>query len=210
VYGQARLGWSYRRLDTSLDTGSPFLPTGKRTLEGWTAAVNLDQRDRVYFPTKGWAASLAYFKEPEQDYSWASAELRVIKAWDPYIINSHFRYYHKVQGEMPFAEANGLGGFLNLSGFAQNQILAGDVRYFDVRAEKIIGRMPLGLSGDFRVGASLEFGRARQRFTETHLDGWQQAVAIYVGGDTPVGPMYIAYGFGKGGHQSAYLFIGLP
>ena len=210
VYGQARLGWLYRKLDTSVDTGAPTLPTGKRTLEGWTAALNLDQTDRAYYPTRGWAAALTYFKEPDLDYSWASADLRAIKSWDPYIINARFRYYKKVQGTLPLADAGTLGGFLQLSGYVHDQILAGDIRFFSVRGEKILGKMPLGLAGDVRVGLSLEFGRARQRFTETHLEGWQQALSIYLGGDTPVGPLYLGYGYGKGGHHSAYLFIGLP
>jgi NTE family protein len=210
VYGQARLGWLYRKLDTSIETGFPTLPTGKRTLEGWTAALDLDQTDRAYFPTKGWSASLSYFKEPELDYSWASADLRAITSWDPYVINARFFYYKTVQGRLQLADAGTLGGFLRLSGYAHDQILAGDIRFFSVRGERIIGKMPLGLSGDVRAGLSLEFGRARQRFTETHLDGWQQALSIYLGGDTPIGPLYLGYGFGKGGHHSAYLFIGLP
>ncbi|MGZ5182356.1 MAG: patatin-like phospholipase family protein [Ramlibacter sp.] len=210
VYGQARLGWLYRKVDASVETGAPTLPTGKRTLEGWTVLTDLDQTDRVYYPTTGWRASLAYFKEPELDYSWASADLRAIRSWDPYIINARMRYYKTVQGKLPLADAGGLGGFLELSGYARNQILAGDIRFFSVRGEKILGKMPLGLSGDVRAGISLEFGRARQRFTETHLDGWQQAFSIYLGGETPLGPLFLGYGYGKGGHQSAYLFIGLP
>jgi NTE family protein len=210
VYGQARLGWLYRKIDTSVETGAPTLPTGKRTLEGWITTLALDQTDRVYYPTKGWATALAYFKEPELDYSTAAADLRAITSWDPYIINARFHYFKKVQGNLPLADAGSLGGFLNLSGFARDQILAGDIRFFSVRGEKIIGKMPLGLAGDVRAGVSLEFGRARQRFTETHLDGWQQAVSVYLGGDTPLGPLYLGFGYGKGGHSSAYLFIGLP
>jgi NTE family protein len=79
-----------------------------------------------------------------------------------------------------------------------------------VRGEKIIGRMPLGLTGDLRAGLSLETGRMRERFTETHLEGWQPAGAVYLGGDTPLGPLYLGYGLAKGGHHSLYLFLGLP
>jgi NTE family protein len=210
VFGQARAGWLYRKLDTTIETGRPTLPTGKGTLEGWIAEINLDQTDRVYYPTRGWAASFAYFKEPERDYSYVTADLRAITSWDPYIINARYRSFKTVQGQLPLADAGTLGGFLQLSGFAPDQIIAGDIRYASVRGERILGKMPLGLSGDLRAGVSLEFGRARQRFTETRLAGWQQAVSLYLGGETPLGPLYLGFGYGKGGHHSAYLFIGLP
>jgi NTE family protein len=70
--------------------------------------------------------------------------------------------------------------------------------------------MPLGLSGDLRVGVSLEAGKARDRFTETGLKGWQQAAAVYLGGETSLGPLFLGYGHAKGGHSSLYLFLGLP
>jgi NTE family protein len=70
--------------------------------------------------------------------------------------------------------------------------------------------MPLGLSGDMRLGLSLEAGRARERFTETNREGWQHAGAVYLGGETPVGPVYLGYGRARGGQSSFYLFLGLP
>jgi NTE family protein len=57
---------------------------------------------------------------------------------------------------------------------------------------------------------SLETGKARDRFTETGLNGWQQAAAVYLGGQTSLGPLYLGYGHAKGGHSSLYLFLGLP
>jgi NTE family protein len=68
----------------------------------------------------------------------------------------------------------------------------------------------LGISGDLRVGLSLEAARASDRFTETRIKGWQQASALYFGGETPIGPLYLAYGYAKGGHYTYYLFLGLP
>jgi NTE family protein len=143
-------------------------------------------------------------------YGRFSADLRAITSWDPYVINARYYHFKTTEGQLPVADAGGLGGFLALSGYARNQIFAGDVRLLTVRAEKVIGRMPLGLAGDLRVGLSLETGRARQRFTETHVDGWQQAGAVYLGGETPLGPMFLGYGYAKGGRSSVYLFVGLP
>jgi NTE family protein len=210
VYGQVRLGWLVRHVEASVETGLPFLPAGANTLKGWQLLGDFDQFDRTFFPTRGWSASGRYFKEDELGYSRLQVALRGAVPLDDYVLNGRLFYLSSPQGKLPLAEAGALGGFLNLSGFVRDQILAADIRFASIRAEKVIGHMPLGISGDLRVGLSLETGRARDRFTETHLQGWQQAGALYLGGETPLGPVYVAYGYAKGGHNTYYLFLGLP
>jgi NTE family protein len=210
VLGALRLGYLYRHLDTAVETGAPTLRTGESTLKGWQALLEFDQFDRPFFPNRGWYARLNYFDPRDQDYTRLSADLRAARPVGSYVVNARFSYLAAPKGRLPLGDAGGLGGFLQLSGYVRDQILAGDIRFASVRAERIIGRMPLGLRGDLRMGVSLEAGRARDRYTETHLDGWQQAGAVYLGGETPFGPLYLGYGRAKGGHGSLYLFLGLP
>jgi NTE family protein len=210
VYGQVRLGWLVRHVEASVETGSPTLPAGENTLKGWQLLGDFDQFDRTFFPTRGWSASGRYFKENDLDYSRLQLELRGAYPWREYVFNGRIFYLGSPQGKLPLADTGALGGFLNLSGFVRNQVLAGDIRFGSIRAEKVIGHMPLGIAGDLRVGLSLETGRARDRFTETQLTGWQHAGALYLGGETPLGPVYVAYGYAKGGHNTYYLFLGLP
>jgi len=210
VLGQIRLGRTVRHLDSEVETGSRTLPTGEARLKGWNLALDFDQFDRTFFPTKGWAAHAKYFKEDDQGYSKLSADLRAAYSWGPYVVNGRLYYLSSPRGRLPAADTGALGGFLNLSGYARNQILAGDVRFAAIRGEKIIGKMPLGLSGDLRVGVSLETGKANDRFTETNLEGWRQAASIYLGGETPFGPLFLAYGKARDGPSTVYLFIGLP
>jgi NTE family protein len=186
------------------------LPAGENTLKGWQLLGDFDQFDRTFFPTRGWSASGRYFKENDLDYSRLQLELRGAYPWREYVFNGRIFYLGSPQGKLPLADTGALGGFLNLSGFVRNQVLAGDIRFGSIRAEKVIGHMPLGIAGDLRVGLSLETGRARDRFTETQLTGWQHAGALYLGGETPLGPVYVAYGYAKGGHNTYYLFLGLP
>jgi NTE family protein len=210
VLGALRLGYVYRHLDAVVETGAPTLPTGKTTLKGWEARIEFDQFDRPFFPTTGWYSRIAYFDSPDAGYSRLSADLRAAKSWGPYVLNGRVEYLSSPKGRLPLGDAGALGGFLALSGYSRAQILAGDIRFASIRGEKVIGRMPLGLSGDLRVGVSLETGKARDRFTETSLNGWQQAAAVYLGGQTSLGPLYLGYGHAKGGHSSLYLFLGLP
>jgi NTE family protein len=210
VLGALRVGYLYRKRDASVETGASTLPTGETTLKGWQALLEFNQFNRPFFPTTGWYARIAYFDPRHGDYSRLSGDLRVARSWDPYVVNARLGYLSSPKGRLPLGDTGALGGFLQLSGYARDQILAGDIRFASIRGERVIGRMPLGLDGDLRVGVSLEAGRARDRYTETGLNGWQQAGAVYLGGETPLGPLYLGYGYAKGGRSSLYLFLGLP
>jgi NTE family protein len=210
VLGALRVGYTYRKFDTAIETGATTLPTGEKTIKGWQAVLEFDQFNRPFFPSSGWYSRIDYFHAQEGGYARLGADLRAARTWAPYVLNGRLLYVGSPTGRVPVADAGSLGGFLQLSGFQRNQILAGDLRFASIRGERVIGRMPLGLRGDLRIGMSLETGKARDRYTETNLDGWQQAVALYLGGETPLGPLYFGAGYAKGGHKSVYLFLGLP
>jgi NTE family protein len=210
TFGQLRLERSVRKIDASVETGAATLPTGEALLQGWQLVADFDQFDSPFFPSRGWLARGAWFKEKDAGYGRLAAELRAARIWGDYVLNGRLSYTTSTSGRLPLADAAVLGGFLNLSGYVRNQILADDVRFASLRAEKIIGRMPLGLNGDLRFGVSLEAGSARNRFTETREHGWQQAAAAYFGGETPIGPLFLGYGYARGGRSTFYLLIGLP
>jgi NTE family protein len=84
------------------------------------------------------------------------------------------------------------------------------VRYGHVRAERIIGRLPLGLRGDMRVGLALEAGKVGHPYTLQKRTGWLSSLALYLGGETPIGPVYLGIGHASGGSTNAYLFVGIP
>ena len=213
LIGQARTGWRQNWLESRLSTGVPSfdLPASvNKTYGGHYASLEFDQMDRLYFPISGWASKLAYFNSPGIGYSKIDAELRGAYALDDYVLNARLSYTGSPRGTLPIYDAGSLGGFLNLSGFAQGQLTGDNIRYGSLRAEKIIGRLPLGLRGDMRAGIALETARIGQPFTETQLHGWQNSASIYLGGETPLGPLYLGYGRSSSGASSFHLFIGTP
>jgi NTE family protein len=208
--GQARLGWLFRKLVASVETGAVDLPTGKRTIGGWTADIDFDQLNRPFFPTEGWLAKIEYFSGQQIPYSKLSVSLRGAASWRSYAFNGQLTYVDALRGTLPVFDAAALGGFLRLSGFNPRQLIGGRAQLATVRAERIIGKMPLGFAGDLRVGLSLETGKMDRRITETGRDGWQPALSVYFGGETPFGPIYLGYGHViRGGPSTAYLYLGL-
>ena len=213
LLGQLRVGYKQNWVESSLETGvatGAIPPGAKESYGGQYAGLDFDQMDRLYFPTSGWASRLGYFNAPSEGYSKVNAELRGAYSLNDYVLSGKLTYQGSPRGQLPTYDAGSLGGFLNLSGFAPNQLSGDDIRYGSVRIEKIIGRLPMGLRGDMRAGFALEAGKVGTPYTETQRAGWLSSKAVYVGGETPLGPVYLGYGYSDSGASNFYLFIGTP
>jgi NTE family protein len=208
--GQLRAGREERRHSTSLDVGTLRLPLTDQRYGGWRIALDLDQKDRLYHATRGWALRSSLFDSSEAGYSKLETEFQVSGSLGDFVLTGHLRYIGSPRGRLPYYDAGSLGGFLNLSGFSQGQILGDDIRYGGLQAEKIIGRLPLGLRGDMRLGFAMEAAKAGFRYTETGREGWLNSGTIYVGGETPLGLLYLGFGRSSAGMSNLYLFIGTP
>lgn len=210
LWGPVTVGWAERYRSVDLQTGSPLFPTGSQRFGGFLARLDFDQFDRLYDPSRGWSAYGSYFYAAGGGYDKAELDLRAAESFGDYILHGRVRGAGSFTGSLPFYDAVALGGFLNLSGFARAQIIGESLAYGSVRGEKIVGKLPLGLRGDMRVGVALEAGKVNGRYTETNLDGWQNSLTAYVGGETPIGMVYFGYGYSTNGPGSYYLFIGTP
>ena len=210
LLGPLRFGWVQRHRYFELDIGDPSLPRGDKKMTGWKASLDFDQFDRVYFPTRGWAAQLSWFESPGSNYARADADLRGAYAFGGTVVNARLRYTGSPRGNLPVFDAGTLGGFLNLTAFAPGQIIGDDIRYLGVRGEQIIGRLPLGLRGDMRVGLALEMAKVGSPYSESTRVGVLDSAALYLGGQTPFGPAYVGFGYSTSGVSNLFLFVGTP
>jgi NTE family protein len=209
-YGQIRAGWEQQNHHVSVEIGTPGLPPDDNRYGGWRVAVDLDQKDRLYNATRGWAWRSSYFDSREAGYAKLETEVQASGSLGDFVLTGRARYTGSPRGTLPYYDAGSLGGFLNLTGFSQGQILGDDIRYAGLQAEKIIGRLPLGLRGDMRLGFAIEAAKAGQRFTETDRSGWLNSVALYLGSETPLGTAYLGVGRANVGAWNIYLFVGTP
>ncbi|TNE65492.1 MAG: hypothetical protein EP335_05540 [Alphaproteobacteria bacterium] len=101
-----------------------------------------------------------------------------------------------------------LGGFLNLSGLADGQIggrhsvFARAVYYRRLTQEGPFLNLPLYLGG------SLESGNAYDRLSDWSFGSMIWAGSLFVGADTPIGPIFFGAGVTEHGDNSLYLEIG--
>lgn len=210
--GQLRLGWHLSRWQPSLSTGLPVLPEVRSTYHGLTATLEMDRLSRRFFPSSGYAVRAAVIDNQgaDGDYTRASVELR--NAWPVpgWVIASRLAWTGSPRGQLPAFDAASLGGFLNLSAYSASQVAGDSLRYGHVRAERVIGALPLGLRGDMRLGAALELGRIGTPVVPTRHTGTLHSLAVYVGGETPIGPVYLGAAHSFSGVRNVYLFIGSP
>ncbi|MEF8697886.1 MAG: patatin-like phospholipase family protein [Candidatus Accumulibacter sp. UW26] len=214
LLGQLRAGWEETWFKSRLDTGSPFLPEASTRYGGWFTKLDVDQTDRLYFPTSGWTSSNRYFDSQSDNYSRLDASLGVFTHAGDWVLGSKLSYQGSPVGKLPVYDLGSLGGFGNMSAFAVGQLRGDDMKYGQLRSEWIIGRLPMGLRGDLRLGVLLEAAKIGRPFTETDLHGWINSTALYLGGETPLGPVYLGYGYSSsgstGGYSNLYLFLGTP
>ncbi len=207
--GQARLGWIQSHKSGDISIGPPLIGSYSKTYGGWLASLDLDHMDRIFIPRSGWAMTARYFDSASEGFSKLRLELRGAYPMDKFVFNGRLSYVGSPVGQLPEYDPAKLGGFLDMSAFARDQMIGDNAGYAGLRIERIIGTMPLGLRGDMRIGLALEASHMDIRYTETHLKAAQNSIGLYLGGETPIGPAFIGYAYSpSSGYSNAYLLIG--
>jgi NTE family protein len=121
-----------------------------------------------------------------------------------------------LQGRLQYAEGNDLpsdefgflGGFLDLSGYAE------DARFGRHLAlgQAIYYRNLTTVFDRYRVflGGSLEAGNTWDVDNQISLDSLLWAGSVFVASESPLGALYFGYGRAEAGEGSLYLFVGRP
>jgi NTE family protein len=108
-----------------------------------------------------------------------------------------------------FFEAQGfLGGFLNLSGYAERSLHGDQAVLGRAVVYRRTGQMDALFSTPIYIGASLEAGNAWQSRSQVDLGSLIYAGSLFLGVQTPLGPLFLGYGYAQGGHNSVYLTFG--
>lgn len=210
LLGQLRLGWREQQVNVKIQTGLPLVPPVSLRTAGMLVDLQLDQLNRLYMPTSGWALRATWFESSREPYSRLTTRLDLVRPLGDWALGLRASYDGSTHGRLPLQDSATLGGFLNLSGFADGQLQGDKLAYGHVRVERILGRMPMGLNGDLRVGLALEAGRVGRPVISGNDSDWLDSAALYLGGETPFGPMYLGLGMSSTGRTNAYLSIGVP
>ena len=214
-WGEVRLGLLHREVETRLDIGlPPFFTNDDVRQEALRGRLIFDQLDNLDFPHRGAAVTVNLLSPRRSNIP---AETGYIKyaadALAAYTTGSHTLQFGlegggSLKGDLPAYDLIEFGGFQQLSGYRTGQLLAGKLAFGRAAYLYRLRDQPL-LQGVY-AGVSLEAGRLDHVPISGAPSGLLVSGSVYLGVDTPLGPLYLAYGRARDGNSSAYLFLGRP
>jgi NTE family protein len=207
-WGEARIGWARERLSTKEKLGGAEPPARHVWRSVYSASFAYDQLDDAVLPRRGSVvvARLSRARGPEGEYAKASLDVtHALPVGERAILTGVVLGSRFGPTEAPWYDQFTLGGFLRLSGYRERELSGQHLALL-----RLVGYQRLGVRGIVRVGLSLEAGNAWTRSREISAGDLHYAGSLLATAGTPLGPVYLAYGVGDGGHRSAYLFVGRP
>ncbi len=209
-YGVLKSGLLQRSQSAETTIGSSSLLGDNNAVHNtaWFVTADLDRFNSPFFPTGGWRARLT--QTQASDYTKLEGSYAQSVSLGAYVLTGRMAFTRATDGTLPIGDSASLGGTNNLSGLAYGQVVGSDMRYLGLRSEKIMGRMPLGMRGDLRLGLSYEAGSMQQRYSETQGSGIIRSSGVYLGGETPLGPLYLGLAKASDNDARLFLFLGNP
>lgn len=109
------------------------------------------------------------------------------------------------------SQAFTLGGFMALSGYTRDSLAGNYLGFASLSYYRRLTEQSL-LPVDLPVyaGASLEAGNTWMRGSEVSVDDLIHAGSLFLGVDSPLGPIYLGVGIGEDNQRAVYLQIGQP
>lgn len=211
-WGEVRLGILRYMGDVEARVGDPrILDTDIEAAEAYLR-LSYDTLDNRNWPRSGALATWTWTESVEAlgaDTDFAQSELQIGGAWswgdNTMLLNGQFTY--TASGEAPVQNRVRSGGFLNLSGFVQDQLSGQHEVLMAVAYYRYLGAidwLPIF------AGMTLEYGNVYEDRGDISLapDDALLAGSAFLGMDTILGPVYLGYGHAEGGQNALYLFLG--
>ncbi len=214
-WGEVRLGLARGDGSSRVLVGDPGLPQQEFDLGAGFLMFGYDRLDSAYFPRHGQAFRAAW--RAERTSLGASDDADLLQAeW--LIARSHERYSVVLGIEGGSAlddrvvspqQLYTLGGFLELSGLPADAVAGTQYGLARAIAYRRVSR---GGTGFFEfpayLGASIEAGNAWRTRDDVDWGSLEMGGSVFLGAESPLGPVYLAAGFGEGGTRAFYLLLG--
>ena len=211
MYGEARVGLQFATFHASQRIGKVDLPEDNATRGAVVAAGRLDQLDNVNFPNNGYLAqagvlsSLKALGSTDEYYKVQGSVLGAF-TYRKQTVMASLSVGSRIGNQLPFYDQFDLGGFLHLSGLRSNQILGQSMALGRVITYHKVGT---SFIGDLYLGGSLESGNVwGENEKQFDLGNLRLAGSLFVGYDTIIGPLYLAFGHADGGFNAGYFYLG--
>ncbi|MEB0045505.1 MULTISPECIES: patatin-like phospholipase family protein [unclassified Pseudomonas] len=211
--GEIRFGVGEAWGKANVRIGDQSLPSESFNEGFYQLKYSFDSLDNVYFPHEGEDIGLSLRQfEPGlgSDQRYRQWEFKLDKALssgpDTFILGG--RYGRTLDTANVVTSSFLLGGARQLSGFREDAISGQNISLMrGVYYRRLTPRSYLPLDFPLYIGGSLERGRAWNN--DNPFDsGYINAASVFIGFDTPLGPLNFSYGFNDADEQAVYLNLG--
>ena len=211
--GEIRVGVGEAWGEANVRIGDQDLPSTSFNEGFYDIKYSFDSLDNVYFPHSGEDIALSVRQfEPGlgSDERYRQWEFKLDKALssgpDTWILGG--RYGRTLDKANVVTSSFLLGGARQLSGFREDALSGQNISLMRaVYYRRLTPRSYLPFDFPLYAGASLERGRAWNNDNEFD-SGYINAASIFIGFDTPLGPLNLSYGFNDDDQKALYLNLG--
>lgn len=206
------LNYQYARGHANTITGT-FIPVDDKVRIG---ELNLDflhdSRNSQWFPTSG----MAHFLEYRYATDWlgsargfqqamATGSMAFSRGMNTFVLNYEGGY--SFDNKAPFERWFPLGGLGRLSGLVPDQLVGPHSALTTLAYYRKLNQSDLIPA---YAGFTLEAGNVWVNSKDISFGDLRYSGSVFVGADTPIGPMYFAVGHSDDGENAVYFYLGNP
>ena len=213
-WGEVRLGPFWGQEEGDLHIGIQVLPDYRIKTGGLRFTFRADTLDESTFPSKGLEV-LAMGTDSSE--AMGADDLRR----QAYVSAAGAFTFHRTtliplvqagwtpEGTATLGTSFYLGGPGKLSGLYPQQLRGDKMAFARLAVYRELSKINLGpLSTGVYAGATIEAGNVYAESDSIGLDTFRHGGSIYLGAKTPIGPIFVGYGFADGGDNLFFLLIG--
>ncbi len=211
-WGEIRVGMRRFTGDAEVRIGDPATPDIDIDSAEAYLRLTYDRIDNRNFPRSGAIAEWEWIESVEalgadSDFSQSLFTGGAASSWGKHTVLASFKFNYTADGEAPVQNRFRSGGFFNLSGFVQDELSGQQELLLRAAYYRRLGNIEWLPA---YAGFSLEYGNVFEERDDISLspDDALLAGSAFLGVDTVLGPIYLAYGHAEQGNQSVYLYLG--
>lgn len=212
TWGEARVGLLREGGHREVEVGEPNPLEGSISRGETFAELRVDELDEVSFPRSGGGARIrlgmsleALGSDVETEQASIEGSLARSVGRNTVLLGGMFASTRN--SDAPLESQFRLGGFTRLSGLEQDELLGQHAALFSGSFYRELGHSHWV---SLLAGFSGEYGNVFQERREIRLDEGITAGSVFLGLESPVGPIVVAYGVAEGGRKNFYFFLGQP
>lgn len=212
-FGELSAGWRRGQGEIDRRIGDPTLSNFDYEIGEFFTRLAIDQFDNPDFPTEGYRGAITgvasredFGGESDFERTSATASVPLTYGQTTLLLNAEAGF---AADDLPIERFSSFGGFFDISGFEQRSLIASD---FWVYRTAMYYRIAEGGSALFPfggyVGWTAEYASLRSSVSGIPDNTSIWAGSVFLGGDTPILPVYFGYGLSDDSENSIYFNVG--